>query len=175
MPAGTSRGAAAKQAGGLSAREQELLALEGSAYVVSWSDGQPVLIQTGPRRYPLSMKDIDFLRQHARDVRDGKQPPKAAAAVPEKPKAQGSSRSPAGSQPAPASREGMLQSRDRAHAFTDCCAYSAHAALLVMVCRYVASAPWSMRMLLRDIAAMPGNQHSVPLGFVSRFTQQTDP
>ncbi len=119
MPAGASRGGAAKETGGLSAREQELLALEGSAYTVSWADGQPLRVQTGPRGYPLSMQDIDFIRQHACDVRDGKQPPNAAAAASEKPKAQGSSRSPAGSQQAPASRDGALQSRGRVHALSD--------------------------------------------------------
>ncbi len=89
---------------GLSARERELLAMEGSAYTVPWVGGEPLICQTDPSRHPLSYEDEAFIAQHARDVRAGKQPGKAAAAAPEKPEAQGSSRGSATPKQAPATK-----------------------------------------------------------------------
>lgn len=90
---------------GLSARQLQLLALEGSAYSLRWVGGEPIVIQDPALPRKLTPGEEHFIAQHARDAKA------AAAAVPEKPKAQASSRGPAGSKQAPASRGDSLQSR----------------------------------------------------------------
>ena len=93
--------------------------MEGRAYTVPWVGGEPLICQTDPAKYPLSYEDEAFIAQHARDVRNGKQPGKAAAAAPEKPEAQGSSRGSATPKQPPASKGLRCRSKIACYAEND--------------------------------------------------------
>ncbi len=77
-----------------------------------WAGGETHIIQEDPMDFPLSDKDRDFIAQQAREFWEGCPLSQAAAAAPEKPKAQGSSHVSATSKQAPVSRDGALQSQD---------------------------------------------------------------
>ena len=61
---------------GLSARQQELLAMEGRAYNAKWIGGEPVIIRVpSMMRHTLSTEDEQFIAQHARDTQNAKPSP----------------------------------------------------------------------------------------------------